>query len=947
DVLANTQFNISVTDNIDPVDVGTAFEYAVSIENTGATALNFVEFELLIPVELNQNYFVAGTNFSCSNTSSNVIHCISTTGFSLNAGTMINALTANVQSNSYTGSVFAKVNALDGVTIIKTNTEQTEIAAVTPNNQDVSILKTANVGDIEVGEEFVYELSVSNNDTQSAATGINVSDDLSQAGVTLVSIDAPSVFNCSGTTVVSCTATQLQASETQVIKLTVKAPNQTGTINNTATVVTDSVDNDASNNSSQVSVNVTSAPAVVADVAIEKTVVANVDSGENLQWMLKIHNNGPDAASNIVVQDILPVGFTFGAVNNSACTNANSTVTCNFTSLANGEDIVLEISGQVDLEQGQLSNTATILSTTSIDNNNDNDESTAQVIVNPVSQQVADLYVDIESNNGSVMNQGDTLNFIMHAKNLGPDSANKPKLQATITGILKSVAVEENGDWSCQINGFNIACEFNGEQMPNNYHMPLGFTVVTDRVVQTSEDLTIVANISSTTTDNDLANNTSTFNAELISSPSEDDILSAMQQALSGIGSKQTQRAIQNVASYCARRYFWALEGMCDDLYAAALAGEGETLNKVMQEITPSEVIGQSTSVTEIANAQFRNVGTRLAEIRGGRGSGFSASGLTATMGNGGIPLTMLSYLNKSNESADGFSKNNNDFVSPWGFFINGTISMGKRDATGRELSFDFDSFGLTAGFDYRISSKHVLGVALGYANFDSQIDNDSAKLKSTGLTLTAYGSFNITDNFYMDARISYGKPDFKQTRNINFTLNNVTIDRVATGETSANQYSVAMSAGYTFSKKAWNITPNGSVRYAKTRINGFRETGAGDFNFIFANQTYDSLLWSAGVRVSKAISLKNGVITPQLDFDYNYESLNDGTNIEARFIEAPDDEIFIIETDSPDRTYGSAGLGIVYISANGKQAYINYRSTIGLKGFTQGTFNLGARFEF
>ena len=88
-------------------------------------------------------------------------------------------------------------------------------------------------------------------------------------------------------------------------------------------------------------------------------------------------------------------------------------------------------------------------------------------------------------------------------------------------------------------------------------------------------------------------------------------------------------------------------------------------------------------------------------------------------------------------------------------------------------------------------------------------------------------------------------------------------------------------------------------------------------------------------------------MITPQFDFDYNYEALNNGNDIQTRFINAPDDQLLIVMTDSPDRSYGSAGLGLVYIAANGKQAYINYRSVIGLEGFSRGTFNLGARFEF
>jgi outer membrane autotransporter protein len=235
----------------------------------------------------------------------------------------------------------------------------------------------------------------------------------------------------------------------------------------------------------------------------------------------------------------------------------------------------------------------------------------------------------------------------------------------------------------------------------------------------------------------------------------------------------------------------------------------------------------------------------------------------------------------------------------------------------------------------------------VGYASFDSEIDDKSSKLESSGVTLTGYGSFYVTDNFYVDARISYGKPDFDQQRKINLSIGNTNIQRTSVGSTTANQYTVAMGIGYHFNKKSWNITPNGSFRYMRTNIDGFTESGGGAFDFIFNEQEIESLVWSAGVSVSKAISLKNGVITPQFDFNYNYESENKGGFIEARFIQAPIEEIFIIETDSPDSTYGSAGLGIVYITSNGRQAYINYRSVIGLDGFSSGSINLGARFEF
>lgn len=92
---------------------------------------------------------------------------------------------------------------------------------------------------------------------------------------------------------------------------------------------------------------------------------------------------------------------------------------------------------------------------------------------------------------------------------------------------------------------------------------------------------------------------------------------------------------------------------------------------------------------------------------------------------------------------------------------------------------------------------------------------------------------------------------------------------------------------------------------------------------------------------------MKTGVLTPQFDFNYSYESKNNAQDIVARFVNAPQGQMFVVKTDSPDRTYGSVGLGLVYISANGKQAYVNYRSVLAQQNFSRDTINLGMRFEF
>lgn len=940
-----SQGDISLLKTASVTDVLTdgVFQYTLSVSNLGSSNVTDVTVIDNLPAGVVLDS-ISATNWICQGTSQ--IVCTQT---SMAAGTSSN-IVINVIAPSTLGTITntAQVSMIEFDTNSANNSSQVSVnvnSGTTPTH-DVGISKTASLSEIAIAGSFQYTLTAFNNGTE-VATGLTVSDIL-PSGVQLDSIDAAN-WSCSGTTQISCTQSSLNAGTSSNIVLHVTAPNVVGTVTNVANVTMNETDNDPTNDSSQVSVNVISGgPGGTAHADLQVTKTASLDeltSGEQLIWTIEIFNSGPDVASQVVMNDVLPTGFDLitAQTSNGSCTTANSTVDCSMTSIDNHETVTITLIGTASIASGLLDNIATVTTETG-DPDSSNDSDMASVMVNAIQTQDADVSVSISTSNDIA--QGGTATFDILTQNNGPDSASNTTLNIAVVGLLDNVSITEPTDWSCQVSGFIIGCHFNNELMRVGYQSTLSLTVETTRVVLLEQDVVVNAIITTTSNDPDMSNNVVSTQIGVEGTPTEGEIFTAMQTALNGAGSQQVNQAIENVSSYCERKYFNALEGLCADLYGAALSGDGETIIKVMEEITPSEVIGQSSSVSEIATAQFRNVGSRLSALRGGGGSGFSTAGLNARYGNGSIPLGMLAYLNQTEDKTDGITKTADDFISPWGFFVNGSISMGERDATGRELGFDFDTFGITAGVDYRLDAKKVIGVAIGYASFDSKIE-DTAKLESTGVTLTGYGSFYVNDNFYVDTRISYGKPDFDQSRELDFSVGDVHIQRTAVGQTDANQYSVAMSAGYNFHKNSWNITPNASISYVNTTINGFTETGAGDFNFRFAEQAIESMVWSAGVNLSKAISLKNGVITPQFDFNYNYESLNDSNDIRAWFVMAPADEVFIIETDSPDRTYGSAGLGIVYISSNGKQAYINYRSILGLEGFSRGTFNLGARFEF
>lgn len=924
---------------VDTVPKGSAFTYRLAVKNTGNSNAINLQVTDDMPAGVLVNGF-SGAGWSCTNTGQQYT-CNYPGPLGVGATTF---LEFNVIDNSA-----PDVTQLLNVASLSADNAPTVSGALFTNLTDISFdLKvTQNPNPIEENKPFEFLIEIVNTGTQEiiGAEVVNMLPD----GFTYNPIAKSSTCMINGPEMLCTVDTPIAAGATEIINIgvqAVQAVDSNATYTNVTTVSGGNIIS-ATTVNTVTNVNVTGAGSggYNYNIFLTSDIVDTVETETPFNYTVNLENTGSLDITFMDVAISLPSDLTILSMMTSgfSCSPASTGLDCsadvgfNLASGSNSDIIVLEVQSSSftgDVMVGLSSNIGTVL-----ERNADN---TTNIISGT---STADLSVEVLP--GSAIDQGGTSDFEVQVVNNGPQDAENVTLSMAITGILDDVVVTPGNEWECQVNNLAIDCQFSSALMTVGQQSSVFVTVNTSRVVLDAEDLVLIATVATDSDDPEISNNTASSSVGVSGTPTEGDIGDALRDVLGGSGDQQTDGAIDAVAGYCEVEYFTALEQLCDDLYSAALSGDRDAVARFLKEITPSEVIGQSTSLNEIALAQFRNVGARLNQLRGGGGSGFSSAGLNARYGNGSIPLGMLAYLNKSEEEGNsGNIDTNNDFISPWGFFVNGTVSMGKRDATGRELGFEFDTFGLTAGLDYRIDSKKVIGVAVGYANFDSTIEG-SAKLNSTGVTLTGYGSFYVNDNFYLDARISLAKPQFEQSRKIDFTLGSTRFDRTAVGDTSSNQYSISMSGGYSFYKNAWNITPNASFTYVSTNIDSFTESGAGDFNIVYSEQDVESLVWSTGIRVSKAVSLKRGVITPQFDLDYNYQGLNDGNTIEARFINAPIDQMFILQTDTPDRSYGSAGLGLVYISANGKQAYFNYRSLLGLEGFSKGTFNIGARFEF
>jgi len=130
---------------------------------------------------------------------------------------------------------------------------------------------------------------------------------------------------------------------------------------NVASVASDTFDADMSNNSDDATVD-----AIAADLELTKSVMPEaVTLGELIEWQIAVSNKGPDAATGVVVQDVMPAGVTYQADTSGGAFDAASGL-WTVGDLAVGETVTLNILAEV-VETGELINLAQISASDQVD----------------------------------------------------------------------------------------------------------------------------------------------------------------------------------------------------------------------------------------------------------------------------------------------------------------------------------------------------------------------------------------------------------------------------------------------------------------------------------------------------------------------------------------------------------------------------------------------------
>ena len=375
-----------------------------------------------------------------------------------------------------------------------------------------------------------------------------------------------------------------------------------------------------------------------------------------------------------------------------------------------------------------------------------------------------------------------------------------------------------------------------------------------------------------------------------------------------------------------------------------------------MRQVAAEEVSAQGTQIVEVSN---RNIGARLAALRSVvRGIGPQRIALQrhGPMLHG----TLVASLSPSAALSSTESAQTPNPFSRLGLFANGTFSAGDKDVTSNEPGFDFNTYGGTAGVDYRFTNNVLLGAAFSYQATDADLDDtisiglpglaNGGGVDTKGYTGSIYGTYYVSNKFYIDGIISFGWNDYETDRPITYNVG-TDVNQVAHSDTDGTQFSFSFGAGYDFNTGGLTFGPFARINYINLDIDGYREeignTNPGfGWALEFDDQDVESLTSVLGVQASYAISTGLGVLLPQVRFEWEHEFKDNSRTITARFINDPARAPIAFSTDDPDRDFFNLGVGLSATFRGGVSAFVYYETVLGLEDLTRHSVTIGVRKE-
>lgn len=503
--------SVSVTDAPDPVVAGQDITYTIDVNNEGPADASDATLTFTPPPSTTFVSVTAPAGWSCTTPAVGASGPTTCTNAMFEVGGATFTVVQHVPSSEWDGSVLTATATIAHSGPDAEPEDDTDSTTTTVVTQATFTVTKSAAATVTAGDDLTYSITVTNDGPSDS--DVTLVDNV-DAPATFVSLSAPAGWTCTtpavgATGTVNCSTASLAAAASAPFTLVVNIPAATAA----GTVITNTAS--AGGDSATATTTVVVAQ---ADLQVTKTGPVTTTGNSTVAYTITVTNNGPDAASNVTLTDILTAPFvSLTAPAGWTCTTpavgATGTVTCSIASLADAAVANFTLSVTAPAGPATLTNTASVTSGTA-DPNSGNNSATASTAITVLPVAQADVHITKTGPATAVENS--TVAYNITVRNDGPDAAANVTLTDVLTAPFVSLAAPAG--WTCTTPAVGatgtVTCTI--ATLANAAVATFTLSVTAPPA---PASLTNTAGVTSTTADNDGADNASTAATTITAAP--------------------------------------------------------------------------------------------------------------------------------------------------------------------------------------------------------------------------------------------------------------------------------------------------------------------------------------------------------------------------------------------------------------------------------------------
>ncbi len=272
--------------------------------------------------------------------------------------------------------------------------------------------------------------------------------------------------------------------------------------------------------------------------------------------------------------------------------------------------------------------------------------------------------------------------------------------------------------------------------------------------------------------------------------------------------------------------------------------------------------------------------------------------------------------------------------------FVNVDYAHQRFDAQSNSPEASSNDVNLTLGVDVRASDNISAGIALGVGQSNADtVGGGGYKLQDiSGLGYVTYHQ----GGGYVGGYADFGQSNFSD---INRRIQIGAASRNESGKADGSHLGGGLTGGWWFDAGSLRTGPFANLEWQTVKINGYSEDGNDSTAMWFGRQQRNALIGTLGWRVQGHWQAGNTMLSPYAEIAWNHDS-----KAQARSVTAGLNSMngsFALPGYVPDKTWGSANLGVSAQFNPRFSGWFGYSGRFGDSSQKYNSVNLGLKYAF